>query len=246
MAGPTTAAIMQPGYLPWLGFIDLLWQSDVFVVLDNVQYDRDGWRNRNRIKTSNGIAWLTVPVSLPGGLETRINQVKIARDGKWQKKHLETIRQNYSKAEFFDEYFPPICETIQRNYEYLVELDMAFVEKLCELLTIKRKIVYASLLDVEVDNKIERLIEITKAVGCNRFYEPAGGKGYIGESEINRFSARGFVLEFQDYRHPAYRQLHGEFVPYLSVVDLLLNDGPRSLDIILEGSSTSQDEKEDR
>ena len=97
--------ILQPGYLPWLGFFEQMYRSDVFVLYDDVQYDKHGWRNRNRIKSPNGVQWLTVPVLIKGQGKPEIRDVRINKAERWQKKHIRTIEQNYRKAPFYDEYF---------------------------------------------------------------------------------------------------------------------------------------------
>lgn len=232
-----TVVVMQPGYLPWLGFFELLWQSDVFVVYDNVQYDKNGWRNRNRIKTANGPMWLTVPVSLPNGLSTKIYEARIDNSQRWQKKHIASIEQNYRKARYFSDYFPPIKELLEQKWESLLELNLKLITRLANLLGIQREIHLASELEIQDDDKIKRLVKITSLFGGTRFYEPAGGKAYFNESSIQKFKDAGIGVEFQNYRHPIYAQLYGNFIPNLSVVDLILNHGPQSLKIITSTST---------
>lgn len=222
-----TVVVMQPGYLPWLGFFELLAQSDIFVLYDNVQYDKNGWRNRNRIKTPNGPLYLTVPVTLPNGLATKINEAKIA-DNKWQKKHLGSIEQFYRKAPFFEKYFPMIKEMINGPFDNLLSLDAALIVTISSFMGMEKEIIPASSLNINEPDRVKRLIEIVKALGGNRFYEAAGGKTYLGEPEVRLFREHGIDLEFQNYQHPVYRQLHGEFIPCLSTLDLLFNEGPES------------------
>lgn len=230
-----TVVIMQPGYLPWLGFFELMSQSDVFVVYDNVQYDKNGWRNRNRIKTPKGPAWLTVPVTLPNGLNTKINEVRTAEEP-WAQKHIRLIESHYQKAPFFKEYWPPIKKSLEFHHNKkdnsLLEVNMNLIKCLANILGLKKDIILASQLNVSEPDKLKRLVTMVKNLGGDRFYEPAGGKSYIGAKEISEFSKAGIKFEFQDYQHPTHRQLHGEFTPNLSVIDLVFNEGPKSLDII--------------
>ncbi len=221
--------ILQPGYLPWLGFFEQLYRSDVFVIYDDVHYDKEGWRNRNRIKTANGIQWLTVPVLLKFSQKPLITDVSINNKTNWRKKHLAAIRQNYSKAHHFKEYIGVFEETYGRDWEYLIDIDMHFINILAECLGLShKKIVRSSTLGVQ-GTRIERLIRICEIFGADVFYEGASGKKYIDERD---FLASGIKVEFQNYHHPSYRQLYGDFTPNLSVIDLLFNHGTESLGII--------------
>lgn len=221
--------ILQPGYLPWLGFFEQVYMSDVFIIYDDVQYDKHGWRNRNRIKTTNGVQWLTVPVLLKFKEHPLINEAKIDNRVKWRTKHLLSIKQNYSKAPFYEEYIDIFEEAYSREWECLIDIDMFFIVKLAECLGLKnKKIVKSSILTVEGD-RIKRLANICKIFKADTFYEGASGKNYIDESY---FSEYGIMVKYQDYKHPIYNQLYGDFVPYLSVIDLLFNHGKESLSIL--------------
>lgn len=220
--------ILQPGYLPWLGFFEQVYKSDVFVIYDDVQYDKNGWRNRNRIKTANGIQWITVPVLVKGKQQPLIKDVRIDNSSNWRKKHLASITANYSKAMYFDNYIGLFKRCLEREWEYILDLDMEFIQLFCEVLELKCKMYYASDLGISGD-KVSRLINICEHFGADIFYEGQAGKNYIDE-EI--FLQRGISIEYQDYHHPVYRQLYGDFIPYLSIVDLLFNEGPNSLDIL--------------
>jgi hypothetical protein len=221
--------ILQPGYLPWLGFFEQMHRSDIFVIYDDVQYDKHGWRNRNKIKAPNGAQWLTVPVLIKFNERTLINEVKINNEVNWRKKHFFSIRQNYSKAPYYHHYSSIFEEAYERNWDYLIDLDMHFIVKLAEVMGIDtKKIVRSSTLEVNGD-RIERLIAICKRFNADIFYEGASGKKYVDEKF---FLKEGIKVEFQDYQHPMYDQLYGEFIPYLSVIDLLLNHGRESISIL--------------
>jgi hypothetical protein len=221
--------ILQPGYLPWLGFFEQMHRSDVFVIYDDVQYDKDGWRNRNRIKTANGIQWLTVPILMKFEQHPLINDVMIDNTVDWRKKHLLSIRQSYSKAAFFKKYVRIFDDAYLRNWDRLVDIDMYFISKLAESLGINtRKIVRSSSLNI-TGARIEKLIKICRHFGADIFYEGASGRNYL-DPEI--FLTHGIKVEFQNYIHPTYNQLRGDFVPYLSVVDMLFNCGDKSLSIL--------------
>ena len=225
-----TVAILQPGYLPWLGFFEQMYRSDVFVVYDDVQYDKEGWRNRNRIKTANGMQWLTIPIMVKFESHPLICEVKIDKKINWRKKHLSSIKQNYSKAPYFKSYIDIFEEAYSHEWESLVCIDMHFILELASCLGMRdKKIVRSSSLNVTGD-RIERLINICKLFDANIFYEGAAGRNYIDDSQFLR---HGIMVEFQDYKHSVYKQLYGDFIPYLSVIDLLFNHGKESLSILL-------------
>lgn len=222
-------SILQPGYLPWLGFFEQIYRSDIFVIYDDVQYDKDGWRNRNRIKTSKGTQWLTVPVHVNFGEHPLVNEVKIDNSQDWKKKHLSSIRQNYSKAPFYRDYIGIFEETYSKTWDYLIDIDMYFIDRLGEYLGVKdKKIVKSSRLRLKGD-RMGRLIALCKRFKADTFYEGTAGRNYIDE---DCFSRNGIKVEYQDYEHPVYDQLYGDFVPYLSTIDLLFNHGKESLSII--------------
>lgn len=222
--------ILQPGYLPWLGFFEQLYRSDVFVIYDDVQYDKNGWRNRNRIKTSNGIQWLTVPVLFKFEEHPRVFEVRVDNKSNWRKKHLMSIRQSYAKAPFFMDYIDIFEKTYSLEWSHLVDLDLHLINKLATALGLQnRKIVRSSSLDIQ-GGRIDRLIRICRHFKADTFYEGASGVNYIDPSD---FMKHGINVEFQNYHHPVYQQSHGDFVPYLSIVDLLFNYGNTSMDILL-------------
>ena len=226
-------AILQPGYLPWLGFFEQMHKSDIFVIYDDVQYDKDSWRNRNRIKTPQGTQWLTVPVRINFEELPLINEVKIDNAKDWKKKHLFSIRQNYSKAPFFKKYINIFEEGYARTWDYLIDVDLYFINKLAESLDMKdKKIIMSSALNVK-GNRMDRLLNLCKKFGADTFYEGAAGRNYIDDEY---FAKNGIKVEYQDYRHPVYTQLYGVFMPYLSVIDLLFNNGGETLSILTQAT----------
>lgn len=215
-----------------LGFFEQMWRSDVFVLLDDVQYDKEGWRNRNRIKTAKGPQWLTVPVLTKGREGQKIYEVEINNGVDWRKKHLEAIRQNYSKAPFFKKYISLFEQAYALKWESLNDLNRWFISSLASLLGIWKVESIGSLTLGIKGDRIERLINLCHYFTADVFYEGAAGINYINEKV---FSERGIKVEFQDYQHPVYPQLYGEFVSHLSVIDLLFNCGPESLKILTGG-----------
>jgi hypothetical protein len=239
-AGPGTKRIvvLQPSYLPWLGYFDQLYKSDVFVLYDDVQYDKHGWRNRNRIKTDKGPLWLTVPVLTHGqGLPTN-RDARIDTRQPWARKHLQGLRVNYAKAPAFEEVFGALEPVLGRPWTYLIDLNRAVLETLCRLLGLTRLILLSSELDVP-GQKSERLIGLCRALGAGRYLTGDAASDYLDETQ---FAAHAIRVEYHHYRHPVYAQLHGEFVPYLSVVDLLMNHGRESLGVLVDGDIQTAEE----
>jgi hypothetical protein len=222
--------ILQPGYLPWLGFFEQLSRSDLFILYDDVQYDRNSWRNRNRIKTAQGIQWLTVPVCYQFSEKPRIQEIRIDNRQKWAKKHLSSLYHAYHRAPFFKTYFPRLETIYAQNWEYLVDLDIALIEQLSHWLGLtNQQIIRSSTLSLTQTERQMRLIEICQLFQADSFYEGAAGQNYIDQP---LFARHHIEVVFQNYTHPVYQQLHGEFIPYLSSLDLLLNQGPQSADIL--------------
>ncbi len=221
--------ILQPSYLPWLGYFEQIYKSDTFVLYDDVQYVKGSWRNRNRIKTSHGIQWLTVPIFKKNKGHQLIKDIRINTTTPWQKKHIKAICQSYSKAPYFHNYSDDLFSIINTNWTFLCDLNRELLEWLCGILNIKTQMVTSS--DLGIPGKgTTRLINIIKKLNGQTFFEGAAGKDYI---DAAAFQKSGIALQFQDYQHPIYGQLHGNFVPYLSAIDLLFNHGPKSLGIIL-------------
>jgi hypothetical protein len=213
--------ILQPGYLPWLGFFDQLRRADVFVYYDDVQYDKHGWRNRNRIKTQTGPKWLTVPVRHGGQGFQRTLDVEIDARTSWQRKHVASIRQAYARAPFCDRYLPALEELIQRKWERLVDLDIACADVLAKWLGLQRRIERSSMLGIEGERS-ERLLNICRHFGASTYVSGDSAQGYL---DVALFERHGIAVEWQRFVHPIYPQLHGEFTPFLSALDLLFNRG---------------------
>ncbi len=221
-----TAVILQPGYLPWLGFFEQVHRSDNFIFYDDVQYTTNDWRNRNRIKTDRGAAWLTVPVERCFPISIR--EARIDNRSGWRSKHVKTLRQYYGKAPFFDRFFPALERIYEKEWMFICDLDTALIREILSELGVRREIYFSSELG-EKGEKSERLVRLCRRVGADVYYSGKAAAEYLDEK---LFAESGIQVTYQDYNHPVYRQLHGEFVPHLSVVDLLFNEGPDSLGIL--------------
>ena len=224
--------IHQLHYLPWLRYFEKIAHSDVFLALDNIQYTKNGWQNRNKIKGPNGTVLLTVPVI--ERLGQNLDEVRINNAAAWAKKHWRTIEQAYRKAPFFAQHAGFLADTYRRRWEFLNDLNRHMLSYLVEALGIRTRFVYASALQVP-GVATERLVNLIRAVGGDRYYSGAHAlESYLDAALLER---AGIALELQRWQPPAYPQRHGEFVPDLSILDLLLNCGPDSLEVIRGGGS---------
>ena len=229
-----TASIMQPTYLPWLGYFDLTNRSDIFVFLDTVQLDKRSWQQRNRIKTPNSEIMLTVPVLTKGRFNQEIRDVEIDVSQRFEKKHFNSIQLNYKNSKYYKLYIGELEEIFFSKISRLANLNIKLIKWLSSKIGIKTKFISSSELDVS-GSKTELLINICKEINANHYLSPIGSKGYIEKN--NLFTNSGIQLSYQNYQHPTYNQLFGDFIPYLSVIDLLFNEGEKSLEIIKSGSS---------
>lgn len=220
--------VLQPSYLPWLGYFDQYDWSDVFVLYDDVQYDKNGWRNRNRILTPQGPTWLTVPVRLAGRDFPPILEVAIDNSKDWRRKHKLSLEQAYRKAPFFSTVYPALAEVLDREWEQLVDLDLAMLRALVELLGMEWKLLRSSELGVP-GQKTERLLGLCRKLGATEYLTGDAARSYLDEAA---FQDLGIRVHWHGYVHPEYRQRSGEFVPYMSVVDLLFHHGPESRSIL--------------
>ncbi|MEK6590588.1 MAG: WbqC family protein [Nitrospinota bacterium] len=243
------AAIHQPQFIPWLGYFDKIDQSDIFIFLDNVQYKKNEYQNRNKIKTVNGWQWLTVPVLCR--FPQKINEVKINNKIDWKKKHLHALITNYSRAKYFERYFGYFRELYSEEWEYISDINIEVTRRLAEFLGIKRKFLVASELTPPLsspylrgglrrgylngetggfeEEPTERLIRLCKSTGADIYMAGKDGAKYM---DMDIFLKSGIRLVFQNFEHPIYNQLFGKFEQNMSAIDLLFNYGEESIRII--------------
>tara|TARA_Y100000591_G_C21785619_1_gene673602 strand:- start:640 stop:1314 length:675 start_codon:yes stop_codon:yes gene_type:complete len=224
---------MQPTYLPYLGYFDLINRSDIFVFLNNVQFDKRSWQQRNRIKSNNSELMLTVPVLTKGKFEQEIQSVKIDKTQKFEVKHFNSIKNNYSKSQYFGSYINEFEKLLFSKFIHLADLNIELINWFVSKLGIKTKFFLSSELE-SGGIKTELLINICKELNGTKYLSPYGSAKYIEEN--NLFKKEGIELIYQNYSHPVYNQLSNSFIPYLSVIDLLFNEGEKSLEIIKKGS----------
>jgi hypothetical protein len=215
--------IVQPSYMPWRGHFDLVRQADVFVFYDDVQYDKHGWRNRNRVKTPNGVEWLTIPVHGRGATQgLRTADVRIDSVAPWPRKHFATLRQLYARAPHFDEYRPWLERLYASPPAMLADFTVATTIELAAMLGItSTRFLRSSELGIE-GRKTDRLLAILQRLGADEYLSGPSARHYI---EPERFAAAGIALHYVEYDYPEYPQLYPPFEPHVSVLDLLFMTG---------------------
>ncbi len=226
--------ILQPTYLPWLGYFEIIDSVDVFVVFDHVQFVRKTWQQRNKIKTRNGVVTLTLPVKRDGR-NTRICDAELSHNqGNPMENHWKTIALAYKKAPFFHKYESIFQNIYSKKYNLLGDLNFAIIETIFGILCLDKKIFFSSRLNLNDENmeKTEKIVNLCKKVGITSLYDGKSAADFINTS---LFDKEGISVTFQNYKHPIYRQLWGPFVAYLSVIDLLFNEGDSSMEIIRSG-----------
>ncbi|MBN9415841.1 MAG: WbqC family protein [Candidatus Eremiobacteraeota bacterium] len=215
--------VLQPSFLPWQGHLDQYAWCDRFVLYDDVQFDKHGWRNRNRILTPQGVAWLSIPVRAKGAPLIRDVEVDYAQP--WRRKHLESLRQAYSKAPFFDWLYPELQAYYAHEWSRLLDWDVEGLKWLTQRLGMPWKGLYSSDLGVP-GQKTERLIGICQKLAATEYLTGDAARDYLDESQ---FEGIGVKVRWHGYQHPVYAQRGGEFVSHLSIVDLMFQVGPDSL-----------------
>jgi hypothetical protein len=227
--------ILQPTYLPWLGYFEMIAASDIFVVFDHVQFEKKSWQQRNRIKTANGVLMLSLPVQHKG-IDARICDVEIVHEQKNNpERHWKTIDLSYKKAPFWGKYKDVIEPVFLTKHKLLRDFNVDLIKCFCSIIGIAPQIVYSSQLDLADSNlgKTKKVVNLCKKVGITHLYDAAGASEIIDGA---LFEKEQIGLSFQNYKHPEYRQLWGQFAPYMSIIDIILNEGERSLSIIRQGA----------
>lgn len=239
-------AIMQPTYLPWMGYFALIDAVDVFVILDTVQLIRRSWQVRNRIKDTRGQELLlSVPVRKTRPRDELMLKDAVVNDEfPWRHKHLASFRQNYRKAEYFNIAMEIMEKAILDNKSsYLSSINHGFILQVVELLGVKTKIIRASDIPVKASGKARRLAEICSYLDASIYVSPAGSACYLEEEESRSiFEEAGIDISYQNYKHPEYKQINGPFLSHLSVLDIIANVGPEeALEMIRMGHEEVSD-----
>jgi len=218
-------AIIQSNYIPWKGYFDIIASVDEFVLYDDAQYTRRDWRNRNLVKTPQGVQWITIPVEAKGKRDSLICEMRVDGDD-WRRAHWESFRHLYGKSQFFREY-AGIFEKLYLGSEetYLSKINFDFISAICQILGIGTPVTWS--MDYKAHGtKTERLVNLCKAAGAKSYLSGPAARDYI---EIELFEDAGIKLEYVDYDgYPEYPQMYGEFEHGVSVLDLIFNTGPNA------------------
>ena len=224
----------QPTYLPWLGLLHKIAISDAFCNFDDVQYQKKDWNNRNKLKGPNGEFWMTVPVKSKNHFETHVGDIEIDSTQKWQRKHLKSLELNYRDAPYFTQYIDFFRDCYSRQWTRLAPLNEYILKWFLEVLGITVK--YYTMSEIGFKGtKSALVLDMCQQLGATCYIFGQLGRDY---ADTEKFAQQGIEVHFQEYHHPVYDQLFEGFVPYLSTLDLLFNQGPHSLDIIMANNIT--------
>lgn len=218
-------AIVQSNYIPWKGYFDLMRSADEFVILDDVQFTRRDWRNRNLIKTQHGLLWLTIPIKSKG--LQKINEVEISESG-WHVSHWKTISRSLCRAPYFDRYESELHQSYLTAgvAQFLSQINLIFITLVARWLGIQTRITRSTDYPAP-DERTQRLVSICKMAGANEYISGPTARAYLDEEF---FKQAGITVRWFDYEgYPAYPQLFGNFEHRVTVLDLLLNTGPEAL-----------------
>jgi hypothetical protein len=225
-------AIMQPTYLPWMGYFGMMDLADIFVFYDDVQFEKRSWQQRNKIVMPPGSCiWLSVPVS--HHQEVSIKDVRISHETDWQDKHWKSIYHAYNRASYFKDYQEVLGKIYQTHWDYLSDLNINIIQTLAINFNIKMpKIIRSSLMEGIIGQKTDRLINIMRSLNADQYICPPGSRDYL---QGEKFKDAGIELYWYEYNHPVYPQHCGEFIKYLSAIDLLFNTGKQAVNYIRQG-----------
>jgi hypothetical protein len=214
----------QPAYLPWLGYFDKIARADVFVYLDTVQFEKNSFINRNKIKTPNGASWLTIPVKTKGHMRGSLRTTQIDESQPWRARHLKSIRANYGKAPRFDECFAKMETLLATRESNLAEFCLYQLRFWLDELRINTRVVRSSELTIS-SSKSQLALDLCHQLGAQRYLSGMLGRDYLVEAD---FVKAGIELEYQRYDSVVYPQLWGEFIPDLCVLDWWMNMSDQS------------------
>ncbi len=211
--------ITQSNYIPWKGYFDAINTADYFVIFDEMQYTRRDWRNRNKIKTSNGLQWLTIPVEVKGKYFQKINETRIA-DKNWGEKHWRTLSHTYAKAPCFHEVADLVKNWFEKAtlFDSLTEVNVFFLRQISDYLKLNTKFLYSRDFDL-LEDKTTRLVKICEQLDGSNYYTGRAAENYLDELQFNKASIRLHYFDYSGYKK--YPQLHGEFEHGVSILDMI-------------------------
>jgi len=224
-------AIMQPTFLPWVGYFELIRSVDLFIFLDSVQFDKRSWQQRNIIKTPKGSQWITIPVISKGKFKQNISEVEISSQSDYASKLIKAIKINYSKAKFYNQFSEEIFYLLNKEKKKLSLLNISLIKYFLKIWNIKTPLMKSSEINVK-GVKDELLYNILNLFNAELYISPLGSMSYLKESKFFGDRENQKKYNFFEYEHPVWDQLYGDFLPYCSALDLLLNVGEEGINII--------------
>lgn len=229
-------SINQPAYLPWLGYFERIARSSLHVVLDHVQFEKNSFTNRNKIRLKSGTAWLTVPLASKGRFGSlEIQNLEFADRGEWKKKHWASLQMNYARTPYFSHYAEAYSLIYEKHWPSFMPFVQTMLHQHLEDLKITTKLVFSSQMGI-AGSKSDLVLNICKAVGATTYLSGSQGRNYLNESI---FEENGIQILYQNYKHPSYPQAWPGFEPHLCILDLLFNHGPASSEILLSNQPNS-------
>ena len=222
----TLVTIRQPGFIPYMGFFKKIQTSDIFVYLDDAQYAIRAWDNRNKIRTNENSCWISVPVIHPFG--KKLNEVKISYSKNWINNHKNLIEINYKTSPYFKNYWPEIESIFNKKFEKLLDLNLELIKYFNKILQINTVTKRSSELKIETI-ETQRLFDICKKLNASVYRSGSFGKKYLDESI---FEKGKISIIYEKFEHPTYSQLKKEFIPNLSIIDLLFHEGENAIKIL--------------
>jgi len=221
---PNRIAIMQPTYLPWVGYFSMIKNSDIFIFFDDVQLTKRSWQVRNKIKIKDDFAFLTLPIKKNKSTrETKIFEAQISEDVPWRSKHLKSIEHSYRKSPYYEDACDLVRDLLNFEEKSLADFNINFISNVCKKLSIETPLYRSSELPV-YGRKDEYLVSICKHFQATEYLSAPGSKGYIEEGE-NLFEKSNIDILYHNYLHPTYPQTNGDFISHLAIVDAIFSIG---------------------
>lgn len=214
-----------------MGFFKKIQSSDLFVFLDDVQYEKNWVQNRNKIRTSDGSIWLTVPVN--ASLDYILKDIKIENTTNWRAKHKKSIQINYSKTSYFKDFWPSLEQIYEKNFDFLVDVDMEIIKLLMKELQIKTKTIFSSELGIS-EKGSDKILGICKKLDADVYLSGILGGNYLN---LKNFEETGIQVQFQNFQHPVYEQYYKPFLPNMASIDLIFNEGKNAPKILQEAKN---------
>jgi len=224
--------IHQPEFIPWLGFFNKVWQSDVFIIMDDVQFKKNHFENRNKIRvlSEQGWTWIKIPVFMKGRFGQKICDVDINSEGekRWKEVLLKSVKMSYQKTKFFPEVYEMIESCINQNTDKLCDINICLILAIMKYLDMNKNVIIQSQLAM-ASAKEYLLVDLIKKSGCDTYLSGQSGKVYLDHKVMTE---NGITVLFQNFNHPQYEQVHGNFLKGMSIIDLLFNYGKESVDFL--------------